>query len=313
LLDEQLVAYEEEGIRSMLVCPMRLGGGRTGTLVFYYRYQREFRDMDVQTAQALANLAAAAMTTASAYLSAHEANRLKDDFLATLSHELRTPLNAVLGYAQMLDSGMLSADRRANAVSVVTRNAEALKQIIDDILDVSRITSGKLRLNVQTVDLDEILSNATATIQPAAEAKGVTLQTMLEADGASVTGDPDRLQQVVWNLLSNAVKFTGPGGRIELRLARVESSIQIIISDNGLGIEPAFLPHIFERFRQADSRFSREHGGLGLGLAIVRELVELHGGSVSAASQGTGMGATFTVRLPAAIAVSAALPRAQSG
>jgi PAS domain S-box-containing protein len=313
LLDEQLAAYEDEGIRSMLVCPMRLGGGRTGTLVFYYRYQREFREMDVQTAQALANLAAAAMTTASAYLSAHEANRLKDDFLATLSHELRTPLNAVLGYAQMLDSGMLPPVRRTNAISVVTRNAEALKQIIDDILDVSRITSGKLRLNVQTVDLDEILSNATATIQPAAEAKGVTLQTMLEADGASVTGDPDRLQQVVWNLLSNAVKFTGPGGRIELRLARVESSIQIIISDNGLGIEPAFLPHIFERFRQADSRFSREHGGLGLGLAIVRELVELHGGSVSAASQGTGMGATFTVRLPAAIAVSAALPRAQSG
>ena len=313
LLDEQLVAYEEEGIRSMLVCPMRLGAGRTGTLVFYYHYQREFRDMDVQTAQALANLAAAAMTTAAAYRSAHEANRLKDDFLATLSHELRTPLNAVLGYAQMLDSGVLPPDRRANAVSVVTRNAEALKQIIDDILDVSRITSGKLRLNVQTVDLDEILLNAVATIQPAAEAKGVTLQTRLETNGTSIAGDPDRLQQVVWNLLSNAVKFTGSGGRIDLQVARVDSSIQITFSDDGLGIEPAFLPHIFERFRQADSRFSREHGGLGLGLAIVRELVELHGGSVSAASDGPGKGATFTVRLPAAMALAAALPRAQSG
>ncbi len=313
LLDEQLLAYEEEGIRSMLVCPMRLGGGRTGTLVFYYRHQREFRDMDVQTAQALANLAAAAMTTALAYRSAHDANRLKDDFLATLSHELRTPLNAVLGYAQMLDGGMLPPDRRANAISVVTRNAEALKQIIDDILDVSRITSGKLRLNIQTVDLDEILLNAVATIQPAAEAKGVTLHAAIEAHGTSVAGDPDRLQQVVWNLLANAVKFTGQGGRIELRLARVESSIQVTVSDDGLGIEPAFLPHIFERFRQADSRFSREHGGLGLGLAIVRELVELHGGSVSAASDGVGKGATFIVRLPPAMVAAPPLPMAQSG
>jgi PAS domain S-box-containing protein len=305
LLAEQLAAYEEEGIRSMLVCPMRLGGGQTGTLVFYYHRQREFRDMDVQTAQALANLAAAAMTTALAYRSAHDANRLKDEFLATLSHELRTPLNAVLGYAQMLDAGMLQADRRANAISVVTRNAEALKQIIDDILDVSRITSGKLRLNVTTVDLDEILMNAMATIQPAAEAKGVTLHTTLDAHATSVAGDPDRLQQVVWNLLSNAVKFTGRGGRIDLGLARLESSIQITVSDDGQGIEPAFLPHIFERFRQGDSRFSREHGGLGLGLAIVRELVELHGGSVSAASDGPGKGATFTVLLPPAIVVSA--------
>jgi CheY-like chemotaxis protein len=193
-----------------------------------------------------------------------------------------------------------------NAVAVLTRNAEALRQIIDDVLDVSRITAGRLRMNVRPVELDDILKNAIATIQPAADAKGVSVQLKTDSSVASVYGDPDRLQQVVWNLLSNAVKFTPRGGHVQLRLERVDSSIEIVVSDDGQGVEQAFLPHIFERFRQADSRFSREHGGLGLGLAIVRELTELHGGTVSASSDGPGTGATFRVRLPPVIVPSAA-------
>jgi signal transduction histidine kinase len=223
---------------------------------------------------------------------------LKDEFLATLSHELRTPLNAILGYAQMLNRGVLHGERQSKAITVLTRNADALRQIIDDVLDVSRIISGKLRLNVQPVELEDVLKNAVATMQPAADAKGVSIQMIADPAMPVVSGDPDRLQQVVWNVLSNAVKFTARGGHVQLRLELVSSSVHIVVSDDGHGIDPAFLPHIFERFRQADSRFSREHGGLGLGLAIVRELVELHGGSVSASSDGPGRGAAFTVRLP---------------
>jgi CheY-like chemotaxis protein/two-component sensor histidine kinase len=192
-------------------------------------------------------------------------------------------------------------------MTVLTRNAEALKQIIDDVLDVSRITSGKLRLNVQPVELDQILANAVATVQPAADAKGVILRKVTDTDVPIVSGDPDRLQQIVWNLLSNAMKFTARGGHVDVRLERIDTAIQIVVSDDGQGIEPAFLNLIFERFRQADSRFAREHGGLGLGLAIVRELVELHGGTVSASSRGRGTGATFTVRLPSSPAATVAL------
>jgi signal transduction histidine kinase len=206
-------------------------------------------------------------------------------------------LNAILGYAQMLNRGVLHGERQSKAITVLTRNADALRQIIDDVLDVSRIISGKLRLNVQPVALEDVLKNAVATMQPAADAKGVSIQ-MIADSAMPVSGDPDRLQQVVWNVLSNAVKFTDRGGHVQLRLETVSSSVHIVVSDDGHGIDPAFLPHIFERFRQADSRFSREHGGLGLGLAIVRELVELHGGSVSASSDGQGRGAAFTVRLP---------------
>jgi CheY-like chemotaxis protein/two-component sensor histidine kinase len=192
-------------------------------------------------------------------------------------------------------------------MAVLTRNAEALKQIIDDVLDVSRITSGKLRLNVQPVELDQVLADAVATVQPAADAKGVSIRTIVDAKVPAVAGDPDRLQQIAWNLLSNAVKFTARGGQVDVRLERTDGAIQIVVADDGQGIEPAFLNHIFERFRQADSRFAREHGGLGLGLAIVRELTELHGGTVSASSRGRGTGATFTVRLPSSAAAIAAV------
>ncbi len=305
LLERHREQYRAEGIHAMLVCPMRLHGGRVGTLVFYYRDQHTFTDADVQAGQALANIAAAALTTAdlyvenaSAYQRARDANRVKDEFLATLSHELRTPLNAILGYAQMLELRLLSGERQVNAVAALSRNAEALKQIIGDVLDVSRITSGKLRLDVRPVELETIARNALATVQPAADAKRVTVRLSAPADVPLVTADPDRLQQVVWNLLSNAVKFTQSGGDVRVRLDRLEHGVQISVSDNGRGIEADFLPHIFERFRQADSRFSREHGGLGLGLAIAKELVEMHGGTIAAFSDGPGTGTTFTVQLP---------------
>jgi CheY-like chemotaxis protein len=198
----------------------------------------------------------------------------------------------------MLNTGVLEAERHANAMTVLMRNAHVLKQFIDDVLDVSRITSGKLRLKVQPVELGEIVHNAVATVRPAAEAKDLSVDVVLDRAVPLVLGDPDRLQQIIWNLLSNAVKFTPRGGWVRVRQDVADSSVELTVTDSGQGIDAAFLPHIFERFRQADSRFSRDHGGLGLGLAIARELTELHGGTVSVASEGPGKGATFTVRLP---------------
>jgi CheY-like chemotaxis protein len=242
--------------------------------------------------------ASLAIENARAYKRTHEANRLKDEFLATLSHELRTPLNAILGYAQMLKAQMLKGQQASQAVDIVTRNAESLRQIIDDVLDVSRIVAGKIRLNVKPTDLVAILRASIATVRPAADAKGVALELDCERARLMVSGDPDRLQQIAWNLLSNAVKFTQRGGHVRARLAHVDGHNELHIVDSGQGIDADFLPHVFERFRQADSRFSRDHGGLGLGLSIVREMVQLHGGSVSAASDGPGKGSTFIVRLP---------------
>jgi PAS domain S-box-containing protein len=285
---------------SYMCVPLLSTAGTLGAMTFVFAGSgRHYTDRDLAFSQDVAARAALAIENAFAYRRANDANRLKDDFLATLSHELRTPLNAILGYAQMLQMGVFDGERQARAVVVLTRNAEALKQMIDDVLDVSRITSGKLRLNVERVELGEILKNAVATLQPAAGAKGVSIETIVEPRVAPVSGDPDRLQQVVWNLLSNAVKFTPRGGHVQLRLESVSSLVQIAVCDDGQGIEPGFLPHLFERFRQADGRFSREHGGLGLGLAIVSELVELHGGTVSGSSNGPGTGATFIVQLPA--------------
>ena len=226
---------------------------------------------------------------------------------------MRTPLNAILGYAQMLNLGALQrrAGRRARS-TVLTRNADSLRQIIDDVLDVSRITSGKLRLTVRPVDLADILQNAVATMQPAADAKGVSLQsTTAIRSSPLVSGDPDRLQQVVWNLLSNAVKFTPRGGHVRLSLERGDSHVDVVVSDDGQGIEPKFLPHVFERFRQADSRFSREHGGLGLGLAIVaRSGRAARRQRRARQAKGRDMGATFRVRLPVTGAARSAVAAA---
>jgi CheY-like chemotaxis protein len=222
-------------------------------------------------------------------------------FSATLSHELRTPLNAILGYSRMLRSGVVDRDRQARALEIVERNATALSRMVADVLDVSRIVAGKMRLNVQLIDLPMVVEEAIATIRPAADAKGVRLQTVMDTEAGPVLGDGDRLQQVIWNLVSNAVRFTPRDGLVQVRMLWIDSHVEIVISDTGAGIASEFLPHVFERFRQADSRLSREHGGLGLGLAISRELIELHGGTIRCASDGLGKGATFFVKLPRSV------------
>ena len=233
---------------------------------------------------------------------ADEANRAKDEFLAVLSHELRTPLNAVYGWARILQSGALSQDRAARALDVIVRQSNAQVQLIDDLLDVSRMITGKMRLDVCPVDLKGVVEQALDAARPAADAKEIRIQVVLDPRAGPVTGDPDRLQQVVWNLVLNAVKFTPKGGRVEVRLQRVDSHVEIVVSDTGQGIAPAVLPFVFDRFRQADSSSRRAHSGLGLGLALVKHLVELHGGGVSAQSAGEGLGATFVVTLPVALA-----------
>ncbi|HEV2667200.1 MAG TPA: ATP-binding protein, partial [Blastocatellia bacterium] len=228
------------------------------------------------------------------------ANRLKDEFLATVSHELRSPLNSILGWARMLSEKRLDEAKSARALEIIYRSALAQNQLIGDLLDVSRIIAGKSRLEMRVVDLPPIIEAATDAARPAADAKKIRLVSALDPAAGPVSGDPDRLQQVVWNLLSNAVKFTPVEGQIEVRLEREGAHVRLTVSDTGEGIEPEFLPFVFDRFRQFESRPARVHGGLGLGLAIVRHLVELHGGKVSAASRGRGQGATFIVTLPLA-------------
>jgi PAS domain S-box-containing protein len=240
----------------------------------------------------------AAVENEGLYRQAEESSRLKEEFLATISHELRTPLSAILGWARMLRLGQLSDQNAAKALETIERNARAQAQLIDDLLDVSRIITGKLRMDVRPADPKSFIDAAVESVRPAAEAKGVRVQKVIDTGPVSIPGDPVRLQQIVWNLLSNAIKFTPRGGRVQIRSERVNSHLEIVVSDTGQGIPPDFLPHVFDRFRQADQRASRQHGGLGLGLSIVRHLVELHGGTVSASSAGEGQGATFTVMLP---------------
>jgi PAS domain S-box-containing protein len=229
---------------------------------------------------------------------AEEANRLKDEFLATLSHELRTPLNAIVGWTTLLQQTSVPETVLAEGIATIERNAKVQSRLIDDLLDVSRILSGKLRLDVQAVDLASIVESALRSVFPASAAKEIRVHRVLESGGETLMGDPARLQQVVWNLLSNAVKFTPRGGRVNVSLARSGSQLELVVEDNGQGIAPEFLPHVFDRFRQADASTTRSHTGLGLGLAIVRHLIEQHGGTVSAHSDGEGKGAAFSVRLP---------------
>ncbi|HZI19461.1 MAG TPA: CHASE domain-containing protein [Pyrinomonadaceae bacterium] len=229
---------------------------------------------------------------------AETANRLKDEFLATLSHELRTPLTSVLGWAKLLRSEQLDQKTTARAVEAIVRNAEAQTRLVNDLLDVSRIVTGKLRLQVSPVGLASVVEAAAEGVRPAAQARGVRLSVSLDPRADEVAGDADRLQQVVWNLLSNAVKFTPGGGQVEVTLARSDGHAEIRVSDTGQGIAREFLPHVFDRFRQADQQITREHGGLGLGLSIARHLVELHGGTIRAESEGPGRGSTFVVNLP---------------
>jgi len=286
-------------VRSYLAVPVKgLAGNVIGGLFFGHSEVGVFTEQHERLAMGVASWAAVALENARLYEDAQAANRTKDEFLAVLSHELRTPLNAIVGYSRLLRAGLLPPDKAARGLETLERNAAWLTQTVEDVLDVSRIVSGKLRLDVQPVELPVIIDNAVATIQPAADAKGVHLQTIVDPHAGPVSGDPARLQQVVWNLVSNAVKFTPRSGRVQVRLERVNSHVEIIVSDTGMGIRPDFLPYVFERFRQADTGSTRKTGGLGLGLAIVRHLVEMHGGTVEAASEGEGKGATFRVRLP---------------
>jgi PAS domain S-box-containing protein len=233
---------------------------------------------------------------------AERAGRIKDEFLATLSHELRTPLNAILGWSQVMRRGKLSTEDLQEGLDVIERNARAQTQLIEDLLDMSRIISGKVRLDVQTVEPVRFIEAAIETMRPAAVANDITLEKILDPAAGPIAGDPNRLQQVVWNLIANAVKFTPKGGKVQILLQKVDSHIQITVADTGIGIAPQLLAHVFERFRQADASTTRKYGGLGLGLAIVKHLVELHGGGVAAESAGEGHGTTFTVRLPVTIA-----------
>lgn len=232
-----------------------------------------------------------------ARLTAERASRMKDEFLATLSHELRTPLSAIMGWAHLLEHPH-EPELVAEGIGVIARNARVQGQLINDLLDMSHIVSGKVRLQVQRVDLPALIEAAVQSVRPAADARAIRVQVTCDPLAGPVKGDPDRLQQILWNLLNNAVKFTPKGGRVQVLLERVNSHIEITVSDTGEGIRPEFLPFVFDRFRQADASTTRRHGGLGLGLAIVKQLVEIHGGSVHAKSRGEGQGSTFIVALP---------------
>jgi PAS domain S-box-containing protein len=286
-------------VRSYLAVPVKgRGVDVIGGLFFGHPEVGKFDAHHERIAVGIAAWAAVALENARLYTNVQQTSRLKDEFLASLSHELRTPLNAILGYARMLRSDMIAVEKRDKAIETIERNATSLTQIVEDVLDVSRIISGKIRLNVQTVDFPTIVRNALDGIAPAADAKGVRLETVLDPHAAPISGDPERLQQVLWNLLSNAVKFTNRGGKIQVRLERINSHIELTVSDTGIGIAPEFLPHVFERFRQAEAGTTREQGGLGLGLSIARQLTELHGGTIDVSSAGLNQGATFRVKIP---------------
>jgi len=286
---------------SLTVSPVR---DDSGTIIGASKIARDIGDRRRMEAQAEASAAEREMLLSSERAARSEAERLsaiKDEFLATLSHELRTPISAILGWAQLLKRPGRTEKDLVQGHDTIERNARIQAQLIEDLLDMSRITSGKVRLDVQTLQPSTVLEAAVESLRPAAEAKGVRLAIVLDPRAGPVRGDPSRLQQVAWNLLSNAIKFSPKGGRVQVALSRINSHVEIVVADTGIGIEPEFLPYVFERFRQADASTTRSYGGLGLGLAIVKRLVEMHGGLVRANSAGAGRGATFTVILPVAV------------
>jgi signal transduction histidine kinase len=278
-----------------------------GGLFFGHAKPGMFTDGDERVMAGLAAQAAIAIDNArlfdavqKAREAAEVANRLKDEFLATVSHELRTPLNAVLGWTSLLRGTQMDDARRARALETVERNARLQQKIVEDLLDVSRIIAGGLQLDKEPMPFRPVVESAIESMRPVAAAKSIALAVDLGDDPAILIGDSARLHQVVWNLLSNAIKFTPEGGAVRVALDVTELRVELVVADTGVGIAPAFLPHVFERFRQGDARVTRAHGGLGLGLAIVRHLTDMHGGSVAAVSAGEGKGATFIVRLPTA-------------
>ena len=276
---------------SLTISPIRDGGGAIIGASNITRDITEKKILERRTAEALEE-------TRKARRQAEVASRMKDEFLATISHELRTPLTAIMGWVRMLRSGLLSQDRVEQALEVIDRNVRSQAQLIEDLLDISRITMGKLRLDVRPVQPATVINAAVDALRFAAEARDIRIQTVLDSHAGPVAGDFERLQQVVWNLLSNAIKFTPKNGRVQMVLERVNSHIEIRISDNGRGIKPDFLPFIFERFSQAETGTTRLQGGLGMGLAISKAIVELHGGNITAFSEGEGKGSTFTVSIP---------------
>jgi PAS domain S-box-containing protein len=295
----------QERVRSVIGVPMFVEGRLVGVIHADSFTARRFNDSDLRLLQLAADRIALAIEQSRLYeveqqarRQAEEANRMKDEFLAVVSHEMRSPLNAMLGYARLLRYGPVDEQKINRTVDVIERNGKAQIQLIEDLLDTGRIISGKLQLDVGPVDLVAVIESAVQTIFPAAAAKHIRIQTDLNPKVSQITGDGERLQQVIWNLLSNSVKFTPAGGRIDVRLERIDPHICVTVSDTGKGIRPDFLPYVFDRFRQADASSTRRHGGLGLGLALVKYLVELHGGTVEAFSGGESAGATFTVLLP---------------
>ncbi|HEY9603048.1 MAG TPA: ATP-binding protein [Allocoleopsis sp.] len=302
---EHLELLGQLNAKSYMLVPLIAHNRKLGAIAFISAQpERYYSHVDLMMAVELAQRVAIAIDNGQLYDEAQEANRIKDEFLAIVSHELRTPLNAILGWAQMLRHRKLNEVTLTKAIETIERNAKSQGKLIEDILDISRIIRGKLQLNIRPVHLVPVINVVIENVRPTAEIKDIHINYILDASVGQVMGDPDRLQQIVWNLLSNAVKFTPRGGNIEVRLEQSTANplsgpcAEIAVKDTGQGINPEFLPHVFERFRQADGATTRSYGGLGLGLAIVRQLVEMHNGTVSVASEGGGRGATFTVQLP---------------
>ncbi|MGI8812106.1 MAG: PAS domain S-box protein [Pyrinomonadaceae bacterium] len=310
--EEDLAAYRLTGIKAVICVPLHKNGKFSACMAVHQRVPRHWRSSEVELVTFVANrfweaierarilksLELALASEKDARQAAESANRVKDEFLATVSHELRTPLNAILGWSSMLNKGSLSADDTKRALQTVERNARSQAKLIDDLLDISRIITGKLRLEIDTFDLSSVIDAAIDAVQPAADATKIQLHKSLDSGIGPISGDAARLQQVIWNLLSNAVKFTPKGGSIEVRTQCADSHVEIAVTDNGKGIEPEFLPFVFDRFRQEDQSRTRRQGGLGLGLSIVRQLVEMHGGVVTVTSAGLDEGTTFIVKLP---------------
>jgi signal transduction histidine kinase/CheY-like chemotaxis protein len=299
--DEHLRILRDLGLRSAVIVPLLARGRTLGAMTFVNaESSRRYGPAELALAEDLGRRAGTAVDNARLYRDARHAVRIRDEFLATLSHELRTPLNAVLGWARLLRSGRLDELMMERGLETIERNSRAQAQLIEDLLDVSRIIAGKLHLAVRPVSLVGIGQAVVESLRPAIDAKGLRVECRFGHGPGVVTGDPARLQQVIWNLVSNAIKFTNRGGRVTLSIDQRASHLELEVSDTGIGIDRGFLPYVFDRFRQADATSTRAHGGLGLGLAITRHLVEMHGGTITAESPGPDQGATFTVRLPIA-------------
>ena len=300
---------------SWIIVPLRIQGNMFGALTLAFSDSgRCYRQDDLVLAGEVARRAAVAIDNARLYeLSQKErsrveaATRVKDEFVAMVSHELRTPLHAILGWLRLMRGGVLPETKREHALDVIERNAKAQSQLVDDLLDISRFVTGKIRIDPSQLDLSNVVDMAIEGVRPAADAKRIQIDVDLDRSDGVMRGDGDRLQQVMWNLLANATKFTPKNGLVSVRLRRIESDLEVTVADNGKGIEASFLPHVFESFRQSDTSLSRSHGGFGIGLSIAKHIVELHGGSIEARSPGLGQGSTFIVRLPVSPLLSTTL------